>query len=189
MRRNLSPIRRKPSCACFTRPRLKARVHGGSRRGGDPPPYGRAPECGVANPVRARTVAPRAQTRVITHKPFGNPPKAPCMSPSRIRASKRECHAAASKRPSRPPSVGRLRARTSSAREQPISASSRNLRYHAPSFRQCAESRQPLCGMHPRVFKRGVRKRRFFRAVRRNAQDPFFRRKEKSENSLNGLPL
>jgi len=36
----------------------------------------RAPECGVANPVRARTVAPRAQTRVITNKPFGNPPKA-----------------------------------------------------------------------------------------------------------------
>ena len=36
----------------------------------------RAPECGVANPVRARTVAPRSRTCVITHNPFGNPPKA-----------------------------------------------------------------------------------------------------------------
>jgi len=36
--------------------------------------------------------------------------------------------------------------------------------------------------MHPRVLKRGVRKRRFFCRL-------FFRRKEKSENGLNGLPL
>ena len=68
-------MRRKPSCRCFTRPRLKARVHGGSRRGGDPPPYGRAPECGAANPVRARTVAPRSQTHSFidrqTFRQFG----------------------------------------------------------------------------------------------------------------------
>jgi len=172
-------------------PQIKRKTSlAGATQTGTPFHFRRAPECGVANPVRARTVAPRSQTLFfIDRNPFGDQPKAQVASPSRTRASKRECHAAVSKRPSRPSSVGRLRARTSSAREQPISASSRNLRYHAPSFRQCAESRQPLCGMHPRVFKRGVRKRRFFRAVRRNAQDPFFRRKEKSENSLNGLPL
>jgi len=73
------PFRRSaesPSAAPLTHPRLKARMPCGSRRGGDPPSLNRAPECGVANPVRARAVAPRSQTCVITHKPFGNPPKA-----------------------------------------------------------------------------------------------------------------
>jgi len=97
----------------------------GATQTGTPLHFGRAPECGVANPVRARTVAPRAGT---------------CETSLR-------------------------------------------------TFRQSAESRQPLCGMHPRASKRGVRKRRFFRAVRRNAQDPFFRRKEKSEEGRMGFPL
>jgi len=48
----------------------------GAIQTGTPFPFRRAPECGAANPVRARTVAPRAGTCVITHKPFGNPPKA-----------------------------------------------------------------------------------------------------------------
>ena len=83
-------------------------------------------------------------------------------------------------RPSRQTPIGRLRARASSACEQPISASSTNSRYHAQTFRQCGESRQPLCGMHPRASKRGVRKRRFFCRL-------FFRRKEKSEEGRMGF--
>jgi len=49
----------------------------------------RAPECGVANPVRARTVAPRALSSPSTaHQPFANAAKAVVKIPSCGRASK-----------------------------------------------------------------------------------------------------
>jgi len=73
------PFGNPPKAPCMIPSRIRAskrECHAGAILTAKPPTLSRAPECGVANPVRARMVAPRAQTRVITHKPFGNAPKA-----------------------------------------------------------------------------------------------------------------
>jgi len=91
--RHPPPFRRSaesPSAAPLTHSRLKARMPCGSIETAEPQNPTRAPECGAANPVRARTVAPRSQTAPFTaHKPFANAAKAVVKIPSCGRAFKR----------------------------------------------------------------------------------------------------